>query len=352
MPTGGVSSAGSGLRLQLTTPGATDVGNAHISGKFIAEGELSGCGGWVTGGSRQEVAFLGEFLTFPAGVIVTTSLAPVGVGWRLTVGNAVRGTTSALETVSIGTRVNNGARGNTVIGAGATCDTAGTNTSGGFNVLIGRSSALSSTTGNPGGTGLGVQIGANTTGTDTGSAVVIGGGIAYSQKCNGPGVKTAVLIGTGILSPGGSNQIVISSSYDGTEASGVTESRNNVIKIGDSTHTVVEIGGRSYSGVITAVEATVNDVNFVATANDAGALYSAITAARTVTLPAANSVRPGFRFRVADFSGNASAVNTITTNPAGADTLVGPGSAVINGAYGSKRFMSDGTSKWMPENNW
>lgn len=40
MPSGGQISAGSGLRLQSTTPGVTDVGNAHISGTFIANTEI------------------------------------------------------------------------------------------------------------------------------------------------------------------------------------------------------------------------------------------------------------------------------------------------------------------------
>lgn len=357
MPTGGVYSAGSGLRLQPTSPGVTDQGNWHISGTGLADGNLSGLAGWVIGGVRQGVQFIGENFTFPAGMFnvgAGGALAPAGFGNNMTLGNALRGLTSTLETATFGNNINNGARGNSVFGYGCTVDTAGSATSGGYNVVMGRASSLSSSTLNTAG-GCNTQIGSNITGVTSSFCIVIGNAIGYGGKSNGPsgsGLGNAVLIGSGIQSASGTNLIVISSSYDGSLATQKTETRSNAIVIGDLTHTVIEIGGKPFQNVSTATAKTVNDANFAATSQDNGALYSAITAARTVTLPAANSVLPGFIFRTVDFSGAASAVNTITTNPAGADTIVGGGSPVINTAYGGKRFMSDGATKWSLENNW
>lgn len=71
------------------------------------------------------------------------------------------------------------------------------------------------------------------------------------------------------------------------------------------------------------------------------------------TLPAANSVSAGRFYEFKDSTGGA-ASNNITINRAGADTIDGLTTLVINAAYGSTRLVSDGSTKWMigtrPEN--
>lgn len=66
----------------------------------------------------------------------------------------------------------------------------------------------------------------------------------------------------------------------------------------------------------------------------------------TYTLPAANAVAAGRFYEFKDSTGQA-ATNNITINRAGADTIDGATSFVINANYGSVRLVSDGNSKWM-----
>lgn len=89
------------------------------------------------------------------------------------------------------------------------------------------------------------------------------------------------------------------------------------------------------------------DANYSILATDRMVYHSALTAARTHTLPAANSVNAGQRFVIADFGGLASAVRTITLQRAGSDTINGGTSVVaVNAQYGAGIFWSDGTSRW------
>jgi hypothetical protein len=71
-----------------------------------------------------------------------------------------------------------------------------------------------------------------------------------------------------------------------------------------------------------------------------------MSAARTWTLPAANSVPAGFDFLAVDESGTVNGTKKITIAAAGADTIEGAPSLDITAAYGFVRLMSDGASKW------
>lgn len=71
-----------------------------------------------------------------------------------------------------------------------------------------------------------------------------------------------------------------------------------------------------------------------------------LSAARTVTLPAASAVPAGFELIVADESGTVTATNTIIITRAGSDTVNGGTSTTLNTAYGRTTLISDGTSKW------
>lgn len=54
MPTGGLVVFGSGIRLQPNSPGVTDVGNEHISGRLIAEGGVQTDPTHIAGNQGQE----------------------------------------------------------------------------------------------------------------------------------------------------------------------------------------------------------------------------------------------------------------------------------------------------------
>lgn len=70
-----------------------------------------------------------------------------------------------------------------------------------------------------------------------------------------------------------------------------------------------------------------------------------LSATRTVTLPAANSVPAGTTRAVCDASGTASYAYRIKIAPAGGDTIVGCYPQICR-AGGFRVLMSDGTSKW------
>ena len=73
-----------------------------------------------------------------------------------------------------------------------------------------------------------------------------------------------------------------------------------------------------------------------------------LSAPRTVTLRAANSVPAGFELLVVDESGSATSTNKLTAARAGTDTINGGTTLdVAAAAYGSSRLVSDGVSKWI-----
>ena len=90
----------------------------------------------------------------------------------------------------------------------------------------------------------------------------------------------------------------------------------------------------------------VSDAAYTALATDRMIAYTALTAARTVTLPAASAFPTGTKLLVVDESGACSATNTITVARAGSDTINGATSAVIATAYGYVALESNGSSKW------
>jgi len=66
----------------------------------------------------------------------------------------------------------------------------------------------------------------------------------------------------------------------------------------------------------------------------------------TVTLPLASSVNAGYEIIVADFSGSINFLTTLTISKSGSDTIDGINTVVIGSAYGMRRLISDGISKW------
>jgi hypothetical protein len=76
------------------------------------------------------------------------------------------------------------------------------------------------------------------------------------------------------------------------------------------------------------------------------ATNAAFTAARTWTLPAANSVNPGQSVTVADIQGTLTSTNTLTVARAGSDTIEGGSQVVLSTASASLTLVSDGASKW------
>lgn len=110
---------------------------------------------------------------------------------------------------------------------------------------------------------------------------------------------------------------------------------------------LVAITGGSISGVslnAKLVRTAVSDVDYAALGSDSLIAYTAISAARVVSLPAAATAGNGASYTIKDESGSAGMVNTITIDPNGSETIDGAADAVINTAYGSVRIYSNGTN--------
>lgn len=76
---------------------------------------------------------------------------------------------------------------------------------------------------------------------------------------------------------------------------------------------------------------------------------TALTAPRVYTLPAANAVNPGEAVEIYDVAGGVTSTNTLTIQRAGADTINGGTSFVLNATRAGVRLVSDGVSKWVNE---
>lgn len=96
---------------------------------------------------------------------------------------------------------------------------------------------------------------------------------------------------------------------------------------------------------------TVADAAYTILSSDKYVALTSITTARVFTLPAANSVTAGYELIVADESGSVTAINTLTINRAGSDTVNGATSDVMTSAYGSRRLFSNGSNAWGVDSN-
>ena len=90
----------------------------------------------------------------------------------------------------------------------------------------------------------------------------------------------------------------------------------------------------------------VNDAAYAVLATDRTVAVIALTAARTVTLPAASAFPQGAALTIVDESGACSATNTITIARAGSDTINGAASAVLSAPYGYLALESNSSNKW------
>ncbi|MGC4013444.1 MAG: hypothetical protein QM755_02840 [Luteolibacter sp.] len=97
----------------------------------------------------------------------------------------------------------------------------------------------------------------------------------------------------------------------------------------------------------------VSDVDVALADSDRAVIYETLTAARSATLPAANSAPGGTLVMIVDRSGSASPTSPIFINPAGSDafyasngSVTGLGTWAITRANGWLLAVSDGVGKW------
>jgi len=117
----------------------------------------------------------------------------------------------------------------------------------------------------------------------------------------------------------------------------------------DTTNNVLHVNDGATAGgwpLALATRTAVSDAAYSALVTDRLIAYTALTAARTVTLPSAASYPTGAQIIVIDETGNCSNTKTITVSRAGSDTIDGAASAVIAGPYGVLALESNGSNAW------
>ena len=90
----------------------------------------------------------------------------------------------------------------------------------------------------------------------------------------------------------------------------------------------------------------VSDAAYAVLTTDRTVAATALTAARTLTLPAASAYPQGATLTVVDESGACSAAASITIARAGTDTINGAANAVIASPFGYLALQSNGSNKW------
>gem|GEM_PF-1996019 len=133
--------------------------------------------------------------------------------------------------------------------------------------------------------------------------------------------------------------------FTGAQGEAVMDTTNNRLVINDGS-TVGGWPAAKLSEVITNTRTAVADANYTVLATDRMVAYNALTAARTITLPASTAYPVGTRLLVVDETGNCSVTKTLTVNAAGTDTLNGATSAVVNQAYGFIGVESNSAGGW------
>jgi hypothetical protein len=98
--------------------------------------------------------------------------------------------------------------------------------------------------------------------------------------------------------------------------------------------------------VLSGQRVAVNDADHAVALSEGIVAYTAISAARVVSLLPAGNYAAGSQLVIVDESGSCSATKTITATASGTDEISGATTQAITTAYGSLRLMTDGVSKW------
>lgn len=137
--------------------------------------------------------------------------------------------------------------------------------------------------------------------------------------------------------------------FSGRAQMGLAGSDNFSFKVssnGSSWTTAIALDATTGAATFANQRTPVADAAYAAQVTDRLIAYTALTAARTVTLPAAASYPQGQQLTLADESGACSATKTILVARAGSDTINGAASASIAAAYGYLALESNGSNGW------
>ena len=133
--------------------------------------------------------------------------------------------------------------------------------------------------------------------------------------------------------------------FTGAAGEVVFDTTNNRLVANDG----ATVGGNpaaKLAEVITNTRTAVSDAAYTALVTDRLIAYTALTAARVVTLPASSAYPTGTRLLIVDETGNCSVTKTLTITSNGTDAIDGAALAVVNEAFGFIGIESNGAGAW------
>ena len=133
--------------------------------------------------------------------------------------------------------------------------------------------------------------------------------------------------------------------FTGAQGETVMDTTNNRLVVNDGS-TAGGWPAAKLSEVITNTRTAVSDAAYSVLASDRMVAYTALSAARTVSLPASTAYPTGTRLVIVDETGNCSPIKTLTITPNGADVIDGATSAVLNVPYGFIGLESNQAGEW------
>jgi hypothetical protein len=133
--------------------------------------------------------------------------------------------------------------------------------------------------------------------------------------------------------------------FTGAQGEVVVDTTNNRAVVNDG----ATAGGwpaAKLAEVVTNTRVVVSDAAYAAQTTDRLIAFTALTAARVVSLPAAAAYPTGVRLMIVDESGACSAAKTITVAANGSDLIDSAVSYVVGAAYGGVEIESNGANAW------
>ena len=133
--------------------------------------------------------------------------------------------------------------------------------------------------------------------------------------------------------------------FTGAQGETVMDTTNNRLVVSDGS-TVGGCPAAKLVEVITNGRTPVSDAAYSALTTDRMIAYTALSAARVVSLPPASAYPTGTRLLIVDETGNCSTTKTLTISPNGSDVIDGATSAIVNVAYGFIGVESNQSGEW------
>ena len=138
--------------------------------------------------------------------------------------------------------------------------------------------------------------------------------------------------------------------YVGAQGELIVDTTNNRVTIHDGA-TAGGFPAAKLSEVITNTRTAVSDAAYTVLATDRLVAYTALTAARVVTLPAASAYPVGTTLTIIDESGGCTATNRLNVTPNGLDKIQGVNAlTAVTQPYGAVALESNGLAS--PNGKW